>query len=172
MLARPELARMAPPAIVPASGNGMPTRMPASSPLSPATGFESQPWRVCRRYVPMPPTTKPTSDVNGIKTPNDAASSENKSQSSPMISRPVAGSMKRFGSGWAWLVTNKAGALEISSTPNQDSPLMAGLRPVFGVDVWEHAYYLKYQNKRPDYVDAFWNVVDWNKAEANFQATK
>ena len=68
----------------------------------------------------------------------------------------------RFGSGWAWVV--KAGdKLTIESTPNQDSPLMEGKHPVFGIDVWEHAYYLKYQNRRPDYVDAWWNVVNWNE---------
>jgi Fe-Mn family superoxide dismutase len=70
----------------------------------------------------------------------------------------------RFGSGWAWVV-DAGGKLAIESTPNQDSPLMDGKKPIFGVDVWEHAYYLKYQNRRPDYVDAWWNVVNW--AEIN-----
>jgi superoxide dismutase, Fe-Mn family len=78
----------------------------------------------------------------------------------------------RFGSGWAWLIKTADG-VAITSTPNQDNPLMdiAEVKgtPIIGLDVWEHAYYLKYQNKRPDYVDAFWNVVDWNKAEATFQ---
>jgi superoxide dismutase, Fe-Mn family len=74
----------------------------------------------------------------------------------------------RFGSGWAWLVVNKAGNLEIISTPNQDSPIMDGLKPVFGVDVWEHAYYLKYQNRRPDYLKAIWNVVNWDAVGKNF----
>lgn len=68
----------------------------------------------------------------------------------------------RFGSGWAWLIVNN-GKLEITSTPNQDSPVMTGQTPILGCDVWEHAYYLKYQNKRPDYLKAFWNVVNWNK---------
>ena len=81
-------------------------------------------------------------------------------------------SITRFGSGWAWLVVQKDGSVAVSSTPNQDNPLMdvADVKgfPVIGLDVWEHAYYLKFQNKRPDYVDAFWNVVDWNKAEARY----
>ena len=69
----------------------------------------------------------------------------------------------RFGSGWAWLIVNRGGNLEITNTPNQDSPHMQGNTPVLGLDVWEHAYYLKYQNRRGDYVDAFFNVVDWEK---------
>jgi Fe-Mn family superoxide dismutase len=85
-------------------------------------------------------------------------------------------SITRFGSGWAWLVAQKDGSVAVSSTPNQDNPLMdvADVKgfPVIGLDVWEHAYYLKFQNKRPDYVDAFWNVVDWNKAEARYLAAQ
>jgi Fe-Mn family superoxide dismutase len=68
----------------------------------------------------------------------------------------------RFGSGWAWVI-DQGGKLVIESTPNQDSPLMEGKKPVFGIDVWEHAYYLKYQNRRPDYIGAWWNVVNWNE---------
>jgi Fe-Mn family superoxide dismutase len=78
----------------------------------------------------------------------------------------------RFGSGWAWLVVNKEGNLEIISTPNQDSPIMDGLKPVIGLDVWEHSYYLLYQNRRPDYLKAWWNVVSWDQAEQNFLAAK
>ncbi|HKV73801.1 MAG TPA: superoxide dismutase [Gemmatimonadales bacterium] len=69
----------------------------------------------------------------------------------------------RFGSGWAWLVTDKAGTLSIESSPNQDNPLMAGKTAILGCDVWEHAYYLKYQNRRPDYLAAWWNVVNWTE---------
>jgi len=83
----------------------------------------------------------------------------------------------RFGSGWAWLVVTAAGSLAVTSTPNQDSPLMGGLAdqagtPVIGLDVWEHAYYLKYQNLRPSYIEAFWNVVNWDQAQANYDAAR
>jgi Fe-Mn family superoxide dismutase len=76
----------------------------------------------------------------------------------------------RFGSGWAWLVVDKEGKLAITSTANQDSPISEGLKPVLGVDVWEHAYYLLYQNRRPDYLKAFWNVVNWAEAGKNYEA--
>jgi len=77
----------------------------------------------------------------------------------------------QFGSGWAWL-TVKDGKLEVSSTPNQDSPLMEGKTPILGLDVWEHAYYLRYQNKRPDYVANFWNVVNWDEVARRFAEAK
>lgn len=77
----------------------------------------------------------------------------------------TAAAATRFGSGWAWLVVNGQGELEVLSTPNQDSPLMDGLTPILGLDVWEHAYYLKYQNRRPEYIENFWNVVNWAKVK-------
>lgn len=88
-----------------------------------------------------------------------------------------AAGANRFGSGWAWLVVTAEGKLAVTSTPNQDNPLMKGLvevegTPVIGLDVWEHAYYLKYQNLRPAFIEAFWNLVDWNAAEANYTAAK
>jgi superoxide dismutase, Fe-Mn family len=82
-----------------------------------------------------------------------------------------AAGMTRFGSGWAWLIKSGDG-VDIMSTPNQDNPLMEGKFAIIGVDVWEHAYYLKYQNRRADYLGAWWNVVDWTKAEARFNAGK
>lgn len=78
----------------------------------------------------------------------------------------------RFGSGWAWLVVGKDGKLSITSTPNQDNPLSEGLTPILGLDVWEHAYYLKYQNKRPDYIAAFWNIVNWDEVNKRYEAAK
>ena len=79
--------------------------------------------------------------------------------------------IKRFGSGWSWLVWDGTG-LAVLSTPNQDSPVMEGKTPLFGIDVWEHAYYLKYQNRRPEYLEAIWNVVDWDAVGARFDAAK
>ncbi len=77
----------------------------------------------------------------------------------------------RFGSGWAWLSVSN-GELEVSSTPNQDSPIMEGKTPILGLDVWEHAYYLNYQNRRPDYIASFWNVVNWDEVSKRYTAAK
>ena len=77
----------------------------------------------------------------------------------------------RFGSGWGWLIWNGSG-LEVTSTPNQDSPILDGNTPLLGIDVWEHAYYLKYQNRRPDYVAAWWNVVNWDEVARRFAAVR
>ena len=82
----------------------------------------------------------------------------------------------QFGSGWAWLCTHKGGKLEVCSSANQDNPLMPGVgcggTPILGLDVWEHAYYLKYQNKRPDYIEAWWNVVNWDEVSKRYNANK
>ncbi|MEX1010706.1 MAG: superoxide dismutase [Balneolaceae bacterium] len=78
----------------------------------------------------------------------------------------------QFGSGWGWLCVDSKGNLKVLSTPNQDSPYMNGLTPILGLDVWEHAYYLNYQNRRPDYVEAFWNVVNWSQVAENYKKAK
>jgi len=85
------------------------------------------------------------------------------------FSKAAAG---RFGSGWAWLSVDAGGKLVVTSTPNQDSPLSEGLKPILGLDVWEHAYYLNYQNRRPDYIAAWWNVVNWKQAASNYASSK
>ena len=78
----------------------------------------------------------------------------------------------RFGSGWAWLALKEEGDLEVLSTPNQDTPISQGMTPILGLDVWEHAYYLNYQNRRGDYIAAWWNVVNWAVVEQNYEAAK
>ena len=80
--------------------------------------------------------------------------------------------LSRFGSGWAWLVVDKAGRLQVVSSANQDSPLMEGLTPILGLDVWEHAYYLKYQNRRPDYLAAWWDTVNWNAVAERYRKAR
>jgi Fe-Mn family superoxide dismutase len=84
----------------------------------------------------------------------------------------AAAGMGRFGSGWAWLVVNADGSVAITSTPNQDTPVMDGGKPILGVDVWEHAYYLKYQNRRADYLAAWWNVVNWDEVNRLYAAAR
>jgi superoxide dismutase, Fe-Mn family len=84
----------------------------------------------------------------------------------------IKAGVTRFGSGWSWLSVEKSGKLIVSSTPNQDNPYMEGKTPILGIDVWEHAYYLKYQNRRPDYLAAWWNVVDWKAVENRYKAAK
>jgi superoxide dismutase, Fe-Mn family len=84
----------------------------------------------------------------------------------------AAAGTTRFGSGWAWLVVKKDGSLDVYSTANQDSPYMQGDTPILGLDVWEHAYYLNYQNRRPDYIKAFWNVINWDAVAKNYSAAK
>ena len=83
-----------------------------------------------------------------------------------------AAATARFGSGWAWLIVERGGGLKIESTPNQDNPLMDGKTAVMGIDVWEHAYYLKYQNRRPDYLAAWWNVANWKEIGKRFEAAR
>ena len=84
----------------------------------------------------------------------------------------AAAGATRFGSGWAWLCVHKGGKVEVCSTPNQDNPLMEGKSAILGIDVWEHAYYLKYQNRRPEYIEAWWDVVNWDEVGRRYKAAK
>ena len=116
-------------------------------------------WRIMGPKAGGAPTGKLAEDINATFGSFDA-----------FKEKLEAAGTGRFGSGWAWLIVNKSGKLEITSSPNQDNPLMDGNKPILGVDVWEHAYYLKYRNKRPDYVTAWWNIVDWDQASKNYEA--
>jgi Fe-Mn family superoxide dismutase len=118
-------------------------------------------WRIMGPKAGGAPTGKLAEDINATFGSFDA-----------FKEKLEAAGASRFGSGWAWLIVNKSGKLEVVSTPNQDNPLMDGNKPVLGVDVWEHAYYLKYQNKRPDYLKAWWNVVNWNEVAKIYEAAK
>lgn len=118
-------------------------------------------WRIMGPKAGGAPTGKLAEDINATFGSFDA-----------FKEKIEAAGASRFGSGWAWLIVNKSGKLEVTSTPNQDNPLMDGNKPVLGVDVWEHAYYLKYQNKRPDYLKAWWNVVNWAEVAKVYEAAK
>jgi Fe-Mn family superoxide dismutase len=118
-------------------------------------------WRIMGPKAGGAPTGKLAEDINATFGSFDA-----------FKEKLEAAGTGRFGSGWAWLIVNKSGKLEITSSPNQDNPLMDGNKPILGVDVWEHAYYLKYQNKRADYLKAWWNVVNWAEVGKIYEAAK
>ena len=109
---------------------------------------------------------------NGVEPTGDLANAINQAFGSfdAFKQQFAAAAVGRFGSGWAWLLVAPDGSLSITSTANQDSPLMEGKTPILGLDVWEHAYYLKYQNRRPDYIAAFWNVVNWDEVARRYAA--
>lgn len=112
---------------------------------------------------------------NGKKEPTGALLSEIEKTFgtlSSMKEQFATAAKTRFGSGWAWLVVTADNELKIVSTANQDNPVSEGLTPILGLDVWEHAYYLKYQNRRPEYIEQWWNVVNWDVVEKNFEAAK
>jgi len=117
-------------------------------------------WRIMGPKSGGAPTGKLAEDINATFGSFDA-----------FKEKFEAAGLGRFGSGWAWLIV-KGGKLEITSTPNQDNPLMDGNKPVLGCDVWEHAYYLKYQNKRADYLKGWWNVVNWSEVGKIYEAAK
>eukprot|EP00798_Chlamydomonas_sp_ICE-L_P001138 gene1138-32497_t len=116
------------------------------------------------------------SDTNGASTELKAAIDSAFGSSDEMKTKFNAAAASRFGSGWAWLGVKADGSLGVTSTPNQDNPLQTvaddQMIPVLALDVWEHAYYLKYQNRRPEYISAFWNVVNWEQVNANFKDAK
>ena len=115
-------------------------------------------WEIMRPGGSNKPTGKLATDIDGAFGSFDA------------LKEAVAkAATTRFGSGWAWLVVDNAGKLQVTSTANQDTPVSDGLTPLLGLDVWEHAYYLKYQNRRPDYVTAWWNVVNWDAVAARYK---
>ena len=133
------------------------TRPATTAAGTPTTHSSGRSW--ARTAAASPPARSPRRS-----TPTSARSRSSRT-SSPRRQR------NQFGSGWAWLVSTR-GKLEVVNRPNQDSPLMDGLTPVLGLDVWEHAYYLNYQNKRPDYIEAWWNVVNWDEVNSRFEAAK
>mgnify|MGYP001110810445 CR=1 FL=1 len=118
-------------------------------------------WRIMGPKAGGAPTGKLAEDINSTFGSFDA-----------FKEKFEAAGLARFGSGWAWLIVNKSGKLEVVSTPNQDNPLMDGNKPVLGCDVWEHAYYLKYQNKRGDYLKSWWNTINWSEVNKNYESAK
>ena len=126
-----------------------------------------------RRRPPQPLAVlgvdEPRRRRRALRRPRRARSTTPSARSTPSRSSSRPAGVGQFGSGWAWLVLD-GGSLKITSTPNQDSPISSGQTPLLGNDVWEHAYYLKYQNKRPDYLKAWWNVVNWDKVAERYAA--
>src|SRR6266478_6886539 len=118
-------------------------------------------WKIMGPKAGGPPSGKLGDDIKGVFGGFEA-----------FKEKFEAAGMGRFGSGWAWLIVNKAGQLEVVSTANQDNPIMEGNKPVLGCDVWEHAYYLRYQNRRADYLKAWWNVINWAEVANNYAAAK
>jgi len=124
------------------------------------------PWPICRSWLPCrwrPCWPASTACQPQCRIQRDLGGQEAFRQAFTQAA------LSRFGSGWAWLVVDEAGKLQVVSSANQDSPLMDGLVPILGLDVWEHAYYLKYQNKRPDYIAAFYNVIDWPEVARRYR---
>ena len=106
--------------------------------------------------------SKPSENMNSLITDSFESFDDFKSEFNEKAT-------KQFGSGWGWLCQDKSGKLVTLSTPNQDTPISSGLNPILGIDVWEHAYYLNYQNKRPDYINAFWEIINWEAVESNLK---